>query len=63
VEGRAGCGSHLKSQYLGGRGKQISDFEANLVCKGSSGQPGLHKETLSQQTNKQTNKTKMLEGS
>jgi hypothetical protein len=39
---------------LEGRGRQISDFEANLVYR-VSGQPELHRITLSQkQTNKQT---------
>jgi hypothetical protein len=43
---------------LGGRGRQISEFEASLVY----GQPGLHRKTLSQKdkkkrkTNKQTKK-------
>jgi hypothetical protein len=50
---------------LGGRGRQISEFEASLVYKVSSRTAGLHRETLSQKTkkkkrkkeeNKQTNK-------
>jgi hypothetical protein len=42
---------------LGGRGGQISEFEASLVYRVSSGQPGLYRETLSRKkTNKQTNK-------
>jgi hypothetical protein len=31
-----GGGAHLLSQHLGGRGRQISEFEASLVCKVSS---------------------------
>jgi hypothetical protein len=51
---------------LGGRGRRISEFEASLVYKVSSGQLGLYRETLSRkQTNKQTktkqNKTKEKE--
>jgi hypothetical protein len=47
-------GAHLRSQHLGGRGRQISDFEASLVYR-VPGQPGLHRETLSwKQTNKKT---------
>jgi hypothetical protein len=48
---------------LGGRGRQISEFEASLVYKVSS-RTGLHRETLSQKTKKkkkqqqQTNKQK-----
>jgi hypothetical protein len=33
----AGCGgARLESQHSGGRGRQISEFEASLVCKVSS---------------------------
>jgi hypothetical protein len=43
---------------LGGRGRQISEFEANLVYRVSSRTaPGLYRETLSRKTKKQT-KTK-----
>jgi hypothetical protein len=43
---------------LGGRGRQISEFETSLVYR-VPGQPGLHRETLSRKTKtKQTNKTK-----
>jgi hypothetical protein len=38
--------------YLEGRGRQISDFEASLVYRVSSGQPGIHREMLSQKPNK-----------
>jgi hypothetical protein len=48
---------------LGGRDRWISEFEASLVYKvqdfglGVPGQPGLHRETLSQKNqNKQTKK-------
>jgi hypothetical protein len=37
---------------LGGRGRWISEFEASLVYRMSSGQPGLHRETLSQKKKK-----------
>jgi hypothetical protein len=40
----------------GWRGRQISEFKATLVYKVSSGQPGLHRETLSQKTKNQKNK-------
>jgi hypothetical protein len=43
---------------VGGRGKQISEFEGSLVY-GVPGQPGLHRETLSENKTKQ-NKTKQL---
>jgi hypothetical protein len=36
---------------LGGRGRQISEFKASLVYK-VPGQPGLHRETLSQKKKK-----------
>jgi hypothetical protein len=35
-----------------GRGRQISAFEARLVYRISSGQPGLHRETVSQKNRK-----------
>jgi hypothetical protein len=41
---------------LGGRGRQISEFEASLVYKVSSGQPGLHRETLSWKKKKKEKK-------
>jgi hypothetical protein len=31
-----GGGTHLSSQHLGGRGRQISEFEASLVYRVSS---------------------------
>jgi hypothetical protein len=31
-----GGGAHLSSQHLGGRGRQISEFEASLVYRVSS---------------------------
>jgi hypothetical protein len=34
--GPGGGDTHLKSQHLGGRGRQISEFEASLVYKVSS---------------------------
>jgi hypothetical protein len=40
-------GARLQSQHLGGRGRCISKFEASLVYRVSSGQPGPHRETLS----------------
>ena len=47
-------GTHLQSQPLGGRGRQISEFKVYMV---SSGQLGLYRETQSRfKTNKQTNK-------
>ena len=46
-------------QHLGGRDRQISEFEASLVYRVSSRTAGLHRETLSQkQTNKQTKNPK-----
>jgi hypothetical protein len=30
------CGAHLESQHWKGRGRQIPDFEASLVYRGSS---------------------------
>jgi hypothetical protein len=46
---------------LGGRGRQISEFEASLVYR-VPGQPGLYREILSRKTKKQQqqqqNKTK-----
>ena len=43
---------------MGGRGRQIFEFEASLVYRVSSRQPGLHREILKKQnkTNKQTKK-------
>jgi hypothetical protein len=41
---------------LGGRGRQISEFEASLVYKVSSRTSGLHRETLSQKKQKQKQK-------
>ena len=40
-----------------GRGRQISEFEASLVYR-VPGQPGLHRETLSQKTKTTTTTTK-----
>jgi hypothetical protein len=40
---------------LGGRSRQISEFEASLVYR-VPGQPGIHRETLSGKTKQ--NKTK-----
>jgi hypothetical protein len=45
-------GAHLQSQHLGGRGRQISMFEASLVYRVSS---RTASETLSRKT--QTNQT------
>jgi hypothetical protein len=56
-----GGGAHLLSQHLGGRGRQISESEANLFYRVSPGQPGLHRETPV--TNKQTNKQKQTNDS
>jgi hypothetical protein len=41
---------------LGGRGRQISEFEASLVYRVSPGQPELHRETLSVSKQKTKNK-------
>jgi hypothetical protein len=41
---------------LGGRGRQISEFEANLVYRVNSRTAGLHRETLSQKTKQKINK-------
>jgi hypothetical protein len=38
-------------------GRQISEFKASLVYKVSLGQPGLHRETLSQKPKPKTKKT------
>jgi hypothetical protein len=44
--------------HLGGRGRQISEFETSLVYKVSSRTTrAVYRETLSGKTNKQTNKT------
>jgi hypothetical protein len=52
-----GGGAHLLSQHLGGRGRQISEFEASLVYRISPGQPGYtEKPCLKKQTNKKTPK-------
>jgi hypothetical protein len=40
---------------LGGKGRQISEFEASLVYR-VSGKPGLHRETVSKNKNKNKNK-------
>jgi hypothetical protein len=37
----------FKSQHLGGRGRQISEFKASLVYR-VPGHPGVHREILSQ---------------
>jgi hypothetical protein len=42
---------------LGGRGRQISEFDASLVYR-VPGQPGLYRATLSQNKNKNKNKNK-----
>jgi hypothetical protein len=42
---------------LRGRGRQISEFKANLVYK-VPGQPGLYRETLSQKTKNKTKNKK-----
>jgi hypothetical protein len=46
---------------LGGRGRQISEFEASLVYKVSSGQPGLYREILSRKTKKKKKKERERE--
>jgi hypothetical protein len=43
---------------LGGRGRQISEFEARLVYRVTSGQPRLHRETLSQKKRKKEKEKK-----
>jgi hypothetical protein len=43
---------------LGGRGRWISEFEVNLIYRVSSGQPGLHRETLSRKTKKKKEREK-----
>jgi hypothetical protein len=48
--------ARLKSQHLGGRSRRISEFKASLVYR-VTGQPGLHRETLSRKKKNQT-KTK-----
>ena len=45
---KAGCGEYV----LGGRGRGISEFKANLVYWVSSQKPGLYRESLSQKTKK-----------
>jgi hypothetical protein len=45
---------------LGGRGKQIFEFEAILVYR-VPGQPGLYRETLSQKTKSRKKKKKVVE--
>jgi hypothetical protein len=45
-------------QHLGGRGRRISEFKASLVYKVSQGQPGLHRETLSQKKRKKEKEKK-----
>jgi hypothetical protein len=52
--GRGGTG--LYSQYLGGRGRQISEFEASLVYKVSSRTARAIQRNPVSKTNKQTNK-------
>jgi hypothetical protein len=47
---------HTFNQHSGGRGRQISEFEASLVYRVSSRTARRYRETLSQKTNKQTNK-------
>jgi hypothetical protein len=42
---------------LGGGGRWISEFKASLVYR-VPGQPGLHRETLSQKTKKKKKKKK-----
>jgi hypothetical protein len=46
---------------LGGRDRQISEFEVSLVYKVSSGQPGLYRETVSRKTEKKKKKKKRKE--
>jgi hypothetical protein len=50
-------GARLQSQHLGGRGKQISEFEASLVYRVSS-RGYTEKPCLKKQKTKQTNKKK-----
>lgn len=41
--------AHLSSQHSGGRGRQISQFEASLIySRASSRQAELHRESLPQ---------------
>jgi hypothetical protein len=53
-------GKSLLSQHLGGRGRQISEFEARLVYRVSSrtARATQKNPVLKNQTNKQTNKQK-----
>jgi hypothetical protein len=47
--------------HVGGRGWQITEFEASLVFKRVSGQPGIYRETCLEkpnQTNKRVHKEK-----
>jgi hypothetical protein len=54
----AGCGgSRLSSQHSGGRGRQISEFEASLVYKVSSRTPrATQRNPVSKNKNKNKNK-------
>jgi hypothetical protein len=45
-------GANICSPRTPGAQWDLCEFEASLVYKASSGQTGLHKETLSQPTNK-----------
>lgn len=46
--------AHSFNPNLGGRGAQISEFEASQVHRVSSRQPGLPRETLSQKIKPKT---------
>lgn len=59
--------AHLSSQHSGGRGRQISQFEASLIySRASSRQAELHRESLPQNkptkhpSNKQNNKRVLI---
>ena len=51
-----GCGAECLSSVPGGQGRWISEFKASPAYLASSGDPGLHRETLSWKT-KPTNQT------
>ena len=56
-------GTHLQSQYSGGRGRWISvSLRPASSTEGVPGQPGLHRETLSLKTKTTKLKRKVLKG-
>jgi hypothetical protein len=53
-------GTRLKSQHLGGRGRQISELAASLVYKVSS-RTAIQRNTVSKKNKTKQNKTKQRE--